>query len=401
MTINKNFLLLFLVLFFYWFGVLLYDLIDKYLSFSLMDELLVLLLAGVYFIFGLFRKWSINKSFLIFIVLSILYLLYSFIIESNHQIAIVSDYLVFIKSFLVYFMILELRVNFSNRDKKILRLHALLGVFLLPVIFLSGVHPSRYATAAVASAFLFFYASSFSQKNVFIFIFMMALGLLSERSKMYGFFALSSIIVLYFYHTRQQLFIYQKKHLLYTFLLLCVAVLVSYEKIYFYFYKGSFLTENLFARPLLFITSFQIALDYFPFGSGFASFGSYFSAVYYSDIYYQYNLYWQQGFSPEGVHGGDFFIVDSFFPQILGQFGFVGLVLFLGSGYALLKEAYRQQKQYLNLKRHFFIVLTIILFFVIESIADSTLTHNRGAFMILILALTISEMRQLQSERHS
>ena len=46
----------------------------------------------------------------------------------------------------------------------------------------------------------------------------------------------------------------------------------------------------------------------------------------------------------------------------------------------------------------FLIATLIIAFFGIECIADSTFTHNRGFFMLVILGLTLSEMHSMLKE---
>jgi len=43
--------------------------------------------------------------------------------------------------------------------------------------------------------------------------------------------------------------------------------------------------------------------------------------------------------------------------------------------------------------KRYIIVSLIVAFFAIECIADSTFTHNRGFVMLVILGLTLSEMR--------
>lgn len=91
------------------------------------------------------------------------------------------------------------------------------------------------------------------------------------------------------------------------------------------------------ARQQLTRASIAIARDYFPFGSGLATFGS---AVtrdlkYYSPLYYKYGLSSVWGLSPQHPS----FLTDTFWPTVLGQFGFIGLVI-LVIALALLYKAY-------------------------------------------------------------
>jgi len=387
--LNKNNSILALILLFYWVGVLFYDFIDKNFGFSFIDEILVLLLLFIYIRFKIISTCITNKSFLILLFIFLFYFIYSIYIDSNTLTAISSDALVLIKPFIAYFSIIGLKPIMNEKMKSILKINAILGMIVLPFLLFLNYHPSRFATAAIATALLYLYASKFNSKNILMFIVMLSIGLFSERSKMYGFFMISGLLILFFYYQKYSSFTFSAKNISFVLLAIFLALYVSYEKIYFYFYIGTVESENMFARPLSFVTSFRIASDYFPFGSGFASFGSYFSGVYYSEIYYKYDLFWQQGFKPERPS----FIADTFFPELLGQFGFFGLILFISIGILLLKEGYRIQKKNMFFKKHFLLLILIVFFFLIESIADSTFTHNRGVFIVLILSLILVEIR--------
>jgi O-antigen ligase len=82
---------------------------------------------------------------------------------------------------------------------------------------------------------------------------------------------------------------------------------------------------NSLARVALHYTSIEIARDHFPFGTGLASFGSYASSVYYSDVYGEYGLTKVWGLSPAYPA----YITDTFWPMVLGQGGVVSLVPYL------------------------------------------------------------------------
>jgi len=79
------------------------------------------------------------------------------------------------------------------------------------------------------------------------------------------------------------------------------------------------------ARNAMYLTSLQIAMDYFPLGAGFGLFGGYASQLFYSSVYYDYGLSGVWGLSPQFNR----FMLDAFWPHVLGQFGFFGLVAFL------------------------------------------------------------------------
>jgi len=83
------------------------------------------------------------------------------------------------------------------------------------------------------------------------------------------------------------------------------------------------------ARNAMYLGAFELAVDYFPLGVGFGLFGGYVSQLYYSQIYHELGLSQIWGLSPTE----DMFLLDAFWPHVLGQFGFIGL---LGFGVALV-----------------------------------------------------------------
>jgi hypothetical protein len=79
-------------------------------------------------------------------------------------------------------------------------------------------------------------------------------------------------------------------------------------------------------RTALTVTSFFVANDYFPLGSGSGSFASPPSfQMGYSDIYYQYGLSSIWGASEDHPE----FLTDVFWPKILGQTGWIGILVYL------------------------------------------------------------------------
>lgn len=79
------------------------------------------------------------------------------------------------------------------------------------------------------------------------------------------------------------------------------------------------------ARNILYKTSFRIAYDYLPLGSGLGTFGGWISALYYSPVYSIYGLSSLFGLE----ENSSFFLMDTFWPYLIGQFGFSGLVIYI------------------------------------------------------------------------
>lgn len=100
-------------------------------------------------------------------------------------------------------------------------------------------------------------------------------------------------------------------------LFLILALAVGWNQIIRYFGGTQVTSRNLFVQNGL-----QIMKDYFPFGAGFATFGTEAAKIYYSPLYYQYgmNTFWALG------EGGSQ-LTDCYWPAICGELGAVGLVL--------------------------------------------------------------------------
>lgn len=82
------------------------------------------------------------------------------------------------------------------------------------------------------------------------------------------------------------------------------------------------------ARKALYVTSYDIGKENFPFGEGFGRFGGFVSMEYYSPVYREYGIDTTYGLSlsPEEPN----FIMDTYWPNIAGELGFVGAAVVLG-----------------------------------------------------------------------
>ena len=79
------------------------------------------------------------------------------------------------------------------------------------------------------------------------------------------------------------------------------------------------------ARGVLTIASAYVAVDHFPFGTGWGTFGSAFSVEPYSPVYAMYNMHNVWGISESFPD----FISDTFWPMILAQCGFIGFIIYI------------------------------------------------------------------------
>lgn len=76
------------------------------------------------------------------------------------------------------------------------------------------------------------------------------------------------------------------------------------------------------------------ANTFLPLGAGFATYGTEMAARYYSPLYVKYGWLTRWGMNPEENQ----FLNDTFFAGILGQFGWIGFILYLGCIYLLFRN---------------------------------------------------------------
>lgn len=395
--VDKHFFNLFL--FTLTFGILLYDAI----GFDYTDEICALLL---FLLFGyhLFRKpqWPVNKAFLFTLCAFFFYLVYSIVIRSNATAGILSDFVIQIKPYLAFFCVYSLAPLFSKNRKVVLKLVSLaFWIFLLIVaaaeLYSPGMmpdimgHASYFAAAVVSISLCYLYSTDgFSLKTKLCFLFLLSVGLISGRAKFYGFYAICLVGILYFSNLKRLKL--NLRTIIVLVGMLAAIVLVTWNKIELYFIQNIAADseeKDLIARFILYVTSIEIFRDYFPFGSGFGSFATYSSGVYYSDIYVKYGIEGVWGISRQFYS----YIADTYYPS-LAQFGVTGVMLYISfwlhillKGYSFFKKKPRQ------LLKYFFTTILITMFFAIEGTSDSTFTTHRGFFILMLLAMNLSFMR--------
>ena len=360
----------------YIFGVILYDFIE----FKYTDELMALFLclfAGI--VVWEKKAWKELIPVTIIVFIFLFYTIYSFIIQSNIPKAILTDLLIQIKPFLGFYCAYLIAPQLSSSQKYFISILCLIVGGLLIIVGLSAQidsvfgHPSRFATAAIATAFLFLYCSTYKWSDVLIFLFLLTVGFFSTRAKFYGFWVVATSLIV-FTKLGGQIRLNWKS--IAAGILICLlAIWFAKEKIIIYYVDGMMNSREMWSRPAMLFTSGQIFYDYFPFGCGLGSFGTFASAEYYSPIYEMYGLNHIWGLSKNMP----IFICDAFYPE-LAQFGIIGAILYFFFWYTIIRKSTSQ-----NIQKSTCIWM-IFIFFLIEGIADSTFTHNRGLFILIILA---------------
>ena len=398
--INRQFYNLFS--FTYIFGLTLYGTI----GFDSIDEICAMFLF-LLLIYGVFKSsdWYVNKAFLIVTFFFVFYVCYSFYINSNTVKAIFSDLIVQFKPYLAFFGAYYLAPQFSESQKKILKDLTLIVLFFMFCIGIYSLKEANvfkqtvglvayFAAIVTSSSLLYLFCSTGNKKDKVIFFLLLAIGIFSARSKFYGFFILAGVCLLFTKHLSTLRLNFK------TISLICFCIIgmfvVSWSKMRLYFGIGDSLEsvpEGFIARAMLYVTFPEILKDYFPFGSGFASFGSYASGVYYSDIYAQYGLENVKGMTKLNYS----YIADTYYP-CLAQFGIVGILLYFSFFFYVVKKALDLYKQTMC-EKYFIIPFLIIGYLLVENIADATFTGHRGFFVMMFLGLVLSEAKYYLKEK--
>ncbi len=178
-------------------------------------------------------------------------------------------------------------------------------------------------------------------------------------------------------------FIRRKKVTTKTFLVFLPAIiLIGWEQIYWYFFSPIRLDS---ARNVLTIVAFKIACEKFPFGSGFGTFASRLSGIYYSPLYDLYGIS-----SVNGLNRADYgYISDSFWPMIIGQCGFIGLMLFI----IMLSILYKEICSLRSYNKDYYIACLMgFSYLLIASMAESSFVHPIMMPIAWWFGLLIGEM---------
>ena len=149
---------------------------------------------------------------------------------------------------------------------------------------------------------------------------------------------------------------------------------------------GQFQIQNYFLndtapRIVLLNYGLKTALAYFPLGSGFATYGSPVAASYYSPLYQLYGFNNKYGMSKTDTS----FLNDNYWPTIIGQFGFLGLIIaliiFVNFFYFVMKSNLRKK-----LKA---VTISCLLYIAIHSLGSSIFTTNATLILFMIMVVII------------
>lgn len=374
------------------------DLIQRFIPiFKYFDETLALLLIPV-IIMKLFKQknhLSITKTNLkIILSLAIIIfigLLSNFIYQYQSIKYVLGDLYLCLKFFLVYFLSSMLWNNdFYEKYSKKIYFHVRFIIYMMTLMtilnygfnifgstsYRFGIRvntlfyslPTGFAAICV---FLMALLIRSSKKIISIELGLCLLMLSSTlRFKAIGAAVIIIIMTLYVYKFNKKISIAKLG------VVGLIAFIVAFRQISFYYIQN-----DKTARSKLTTMSFQIAKDYFPLGTGFATYGSYMSAVSYSPVYYKYKLNYVYGL---GSDISEFtFIFDTFWPIIIGQFGFIGFILYI---YCLILIFKKIQQEFSAEDKYFYISkLICFIYLIVSSTSEAAFVHPLAIPLALLL----------------
>lgn len=362
---------------------------------SYVDEFLgVLGFIMIFYVF--YKKGFTKKDFWVFILCSIIncfYIFYSIYNSLQPITTILTDFVACSKFFFAIYLFSSIFKGKLNKDSFIwvvneAKIITVIYILLTLAFYFFGIFPIKdyryglpvlclfYPTITVfASSLIFLLLLIYAfveKKRKYIYLTLLSLMLvLTLRSK-----AITFIIAFWSYliYIKLNSKVYKNMIIVIGALL---AIYLCFDQFIFYF-----VTLEDSARSQLYSTSFIIAKDYFPFGTGFGSFASASSANPYSPIYYYYGLSSVYGLTPD--HSS--FISDSFWPMILGQFGYFGLIFYVFILCFVVRKIMKfSDYKFKNLS------LLCFLYLFIDSLVESSFVHPISILFAFLIGISFSQ----------
>lgn len=363
---------------------------------SSVDEMMTgILILYTYSKYGKKRITNISpwKEYKLFFYILGFYILYSLIFGANGAASILYDLIQQIRPWSIIYCTWILNPQFSKKQKKRMA-YSMVATLVLFIVY----HPETATNAlagsesrsapfgqlAICTSMAWYLFMGRTKKDLYIATAIAIIGLLGMKFKYYGQFGAWMYVLWYM---KEKIDFKQKKgKAIATILIIGVVVLIlGWERFYAYYIDGVY-AEDRQARPEMNKVLWQILWDYFPFGSGFGSYATAASAVYYSPIWHKYNLDTVWGLQQHGPygHGMVAFHGDNFFATF-GQIGFVGIYFF----YVFWK---RRFKDFTAIHDMTYYKVAMMAFFciVIEWFGDSSFLSGKGMGYLMLIGICLN-----------
>ena len=350
------------------------------------------------------HRWRDYRPMMVLLAIMGIYAVYSLMKPYNTAPYIAMDYIIELKPFVPFMVLLCVRPRLTAMDRRVLQGVALAHTGLVALmyaqpdfrIYTMGLHIMSCGTTCFVSALIYLLCAIDENGRVdwvslVVVGAILLLGLGCTRAKYYGEF----VVAVFFLALYRPGMLHGVKpgYWILTVALMVIVVAVAWDKLTYYFISGNSGTGDFdptlaesFARPALYATGALILVTEIPLGSGLASFASYASMAHYSNLYYDYGISSVYGLSEAKPD----FICDAFYPS-LAQFGLVGVVLFIVYWVWLFKPVRRLiQADKLRFRYHYVVAVLAVCFIMIESVASTLLMQSWGMVVMMVLGLVAS-----------
>lgn len=357
---------------------------NKFPSLQYSDELLTLALI---FFTGMrasrLRQRHAHTEIAVYLSLMTFYVVYSLMMAINVSNSVWLDFQQQIRPYAVFYCTWLLAPQFSRKQRKWI-LRVMLITFVSYLVLYRGNYTGNMEDAAVGQlailcAMTFYLFRPQTRKNLCFAIAIMALGLLSGKSKFFGEMV---VFVALFWFLKGRIRLNSIKTIIQFAAIAAVVVFFTWTKFNAYYVEGwANGMDDRMARPESYKTAVTIAFkDYIPFGSGLGTFATNAAAEYYSPLYYKYNLNNIWGLYPDNP----MFLADAYYPT-LAEFGIVGIFFFLVFWRRRLLTVLRLPDD-----RYYKVGLMCILALALESTADTSYLSGKGMGYFMLLGMCIS-----------
>lgn len=176
----------------------------------------------------------------------------------------------------------------------------------------------------------------------------------------------------------------KKMRMIYLAPLIPFVLAIGGDEFYFYFFSTNSMDM---ARGALSFTSIKIAIDNFPLGTGFGTFASWASGTSYSPVYSLYGISGVWGLTKDWPQ----LVSDVFWPMVIAQNGFLGLILYFMILYYLFRIVMQCSKFD---KKLFLGGIGALLYLFISSIAESAFVNPLALSLSFIIGMCICAYKQ-------
>ena len=163
-----------------------------------------------------------------------------------------------------------------------------------------------------------------------------------------------------------------------------VAVGTVWEQISFYYIE----LRGRSARSVLTLTSFKIIRDYFPIGTGFATFGSNMAKLFYSPVYVKYGFLMINEVS---ANNQSTYLNDTFWPIIFGQTGAIGSIAYIIIIGYLFANIWNLK---FRDKNSFCASLCAFLYLLISSTAEPAFNNSISIMLAMIIGISFRKSEE-------